>query len=71
MRAASQDGRDGASTEREGWRPVSAGWPALLVARRRERARATGGWHDGCRCFGPGGPQPTSKYELRAPNLGW
>ena len=24
-----------------------------------------------CRCFGLGGPQPTSEFELRAPNLGW
>ena len=24
-----------------------------------------------CRCFGPGGPQPTSKSELSAPNPGW
>ena len=26
---------------------------------------------DDCRCFGPGGPQPTSKFVLRAPNPGW
>ena len=24
-----------------------------------------------CRCFGPGGPQPTSEFELCAPNPGW
>ena len=24
-----------------------------------------------CQCFGPGGPQPTSEFELRAPNPGW
>ena len=24
-----------------------------------------------CLCFGPGGPQPTSEFELRAPNPGW
>ena len=29
-------------------------------------------WKDtNCRCFGPGSPQPTSEFELRAPNLGW
>ena len=26
---------------------------------------------ESCRCFGPRGPQPTSKCELRAPNPGW
>ena len=26
---------------------------------------------DDCRCFGSGGPQPTSKCELRAPSPGW
>ena len=34
----------------------------------------TGGGTSGygnCRCFGPGGPQPTSKSELRALNPGW
>ena len=24
-----------------------------------------------CWCFGPGGPQQTSKFVLRAPNPGW
>ena len=24
-----------------------------------------------CRCFGPGGPQPTSEFVLRAPDSGW
>ena len=24
-----------------------------------------------CRCFGPGGPQPTSEFELCAPDSGW
>ena len=57
------------------WRAAVVRWPAAAASgggvRRGRGAGLLMRRAAACQCFGPGGPQPTSEFVLRALDSGW